>query len=89
MERVNREIKHRTRAIGAFPDGQSALMLVCARLRSFEASDWESKRYLNMVTYWKWAYKNRQTTKMLTTDRHQMVKLIYERILTLSIKGCS
>ena len=32
IERLNREIKRRTRAIGAFPDGQSALMLVCARL---------------------------------------------------------
>ena len=31
-ERVNREIKRRTKAIGAFPDGQSALMLVCAWL---------------------------------------------------------
>lgn len=31
-ERVNREIKRRTKAIGAFPDGQSALMLVCARV---------------------------------------------------------
>ena len=47
-ERVNREIKRRTKAIGAFPDGQSALMLVCARLRHVAASDWESKRYLNM-----------------------------------------
>ena len=33
IERLNREIKRRTKAIGAFPDGQSALMLVCARLR--------------------------------------------------------
>ena len=33
MERANREIKRRTRAIGAFPDGQSALTSVCARLR--------------------------------------------------------
>ena len=48
MERVNREIKRRTRAIGAFPDGQSALMLVCARLRHVEASDWGAKKYLNM-----------------------------------------
>lgn len=47
-ERVNREIKRRTKAIGAFPDGQSALMLVCARLRHVAASDWGSKRYLNM-----------------------------------------
>ena len=48
MERVNREIKRRTRAICAFPDGQSALMLVCARLRHVAASDWGMKRYLNM-----------------------------------------
>lgn len=47
-ERVNREIKRRTKAIGAFPDGQSALMLVCARLRHVAATDWGSKRYLNM-----------------------------------------
>lgn len=48
IERVNREIKRRTRAIGAFPDGQSALMLVCARLRHVAGSAWGSKRYLNM-----------------------------------------
>ena len=47
-ERVNREIKRRTKVIGAFPDGQSALMLVCARLRHVAATDWGSKRYLNM-----------------------------------------
>ena len=47
-ERVNREIKRRTKAIGAFPDGQSALMLVCARLRYVAASDWGTQRYLNM-----------------------------------------
>ena len=39
-ERVNREIRRRTRAIGAFPDGNSALMLVCARLRHVAASEW-------------------------------------------------
>ena len=48
IERLNREIKRRTKAIGAFPDGQSALMLVCARLRHVAASDWGTKRYLNM-----------------------------------------
>ena len=48
IERVNREIKRRTKAIGAFPDGQSALMLVCARLRHVAASTWGSKKYLNM-----------------------------------------
>ena len=48
LERVNRELKRRTRAIGAFPDGQSALMMVCARLRHVAASEWGTKRYMNM-----------------------------------------
>ena len=48
LERVNREIKRRTRAIGAFPDGNSALMLVCARLRHVAGSDWGIKCYMNM-----------------------------------------
>ena len=48
LERVNREIKRRTRAIGAFPDGNSALMLVCARLRHVAGSTWGEKRYMNM-----------------------------------------
>ena len=48
IERVNREIKRRTRAIGAFPDGNSALMLVCARLRHVASSSWGIKKYMNM-----------------------------------------
>jgi transposase-like protein len=48
IERLNRELRRRTRAVGAFPDGQSALMLVCARLRHIEQSDWGQKTYLNM-----------------------------------------
>ncbi len=48
IERLNREIRRRTKTVGAFPDGQSALMLVCAGLRHIEQSDWGSKTYLNM-----------------------------------------
>ena len=48
IERMNREIRHRTRVVGAFPDGNSALMLVCARLRYVAGKDWGSKRYLCM-----------------------------------------
>ena len=48
IERLNREIKRRTKAIGAFPDGQSALMLVCARLRHVASTQWGVKRYMNM-----------------------------------------
>lgn len=40
IERVNREIKRRTRVVGTFPDGESTLMLVCARLRYIASNDW-------------------------------------------------
>jgi transposase-like protein len=48
IERMNREIKRRTKVVGTFPDGNSALMLVCARLRHVAGTQWGSKRYLNM-----------------------------------------
>ena len=48
LERLNREIKRRTKVVGTFPDGESALMLVCARLRHVASHDWGAKRYLNM-----------------------------------------
>lgn len=48
LERLNREIKRRTKVVGTFPDGESALMLICARLRHVASSEWGSKRYLNM-----------------------------------------
>ena len=48
LERINREIKRRTKVVGTFPDGESALMLVCARLRHVASSEWGAKRYLNM-----------------------------------------
>lgn len=35
-------------ALRSFPDGESALMLVCARLRYVASKDWGTKRYLNM-----------------------------------------
>ena len=48
LERLNREIRRRTRVVGAFPDGQSALMLVAARLRHMATTHWGLRRYLNM-----------------------------------------
>ena len=48
IERMNREIRRRTRVVGTFPDGKSALMLVCARLRYVSGREWGSKRYLCM-----------------------------------------
>lgn len=49
IERLNREMKRRTKVIGAFPDGQSALMLVCARLRHVAEIQWGTRRYMNMA----------------------------------------
>ena len=46
LERIIREVRRRTRAVGAFPDGQSALMLVAARLRHIAATKWGTRRYL-------------------------------------------
>ena len=48
IERMNREIRRRTRVVGAFPDGNSALMLVCARLRHVAGTQWGCKKYVNM-----------------------------------------
>jgi putative transposase len=48
LERIMREIRRRTRVVGAFPDGRSALMLVAARLRHIAGTRWGAKRYLDM-----------------------------------------
>jgi transposase-like protein len=48
LERIMREIRRRTNVVGAFPDGNSALMLVAARLRHIAGTRWSTKRYLNM-----------------------------------------
>ena len=45
-----REIRRRTRVVGAFPDGHSALMLVAARLRHIASTKWGKRRYLAMET---------------------------------------
>jgi transposase-like protein len=47
LERIMREIRRRTRVVGSFPDGDSALMLVAARLRYIAGTKWGSKKYLN------------------------------------------
>ncbi len=48
LERIMREIRRRTRVVGAFPDGRSALMLVAARLRHIAGTRWGTKHYLDM-----------------------------------------
>jgi putative transposase len=48
MERLLREARRRTKVVGAFPDGHSALMLVAARLRHVSATTWGTRKYMNM-----------------------------------------
>ena len=48
IERLNQEIRRRARVVGTFPDGNSALMLVCARLRHVTGTQWGNKKYMNM-----------------------------------------
>jgi putative transposase len=48
LERIMREIRRRTRVVGAFPDGKSALSLAAARLRHIAGTRWSTKRYMNI-----------------------------------------
>jgi len=48
LERIMREIRRRTRVVGCFPDGESALMLAAGRVRHIAGSYWSQKKYLNM-----------------------------------------
>lgn len=48
IERINRESRRRMRVVGTFPDGNSALMLVKARLKYIVEHEWGKRRYLDM-----------------------------------------
>jgi transposase-like protein len=48
LERLLREVRRRTRVVGNFPDGNSAVMLVAARLRHVAGTKWGTHPYLDM-----------------------------------------
>jgi len=48
MERLLKEARRRTKVVGAFPDGNSALMLVAARLRHVSSTAWGTRKYMKM-----------------------------------------
>ena len=48
LERIMREIRRRTRVVGCFPDGNSALMLVGARLRHISSTKWGTRQYMDI-----------------------------------------
>ena len=47
IERLNKEIRRRTRVVGGFPDSNSALMLVCVRIRYVTSRSWSDRRYMD------------------------------------------
>ena len=44
-----KEIRRRTKVVGAFPDGESCLNLAAARLRHIAGSQWSTRKYMNMA----------------------------------------
>ena len=48
LERIMREIRRRTRVVGCFPDGNSAVLLVAARLRHIAGTRWGTKLYMKL-----------------------------------------
>ena len=48
IERINRKSRRRTRIVGTFPDGNSALILVTAGLKYIVEHEWGKRRYLDM-----------------------------------------
>ena len=48
LERIMKEIRRRTRVVGAFPDGQSCLNLAAARLRHIAGTAWSARCYMNI-----------------------------------------
>ncbi len=48
LERIMKEIRRRTRVVGSFPDGYSAMMLVGARLRHISTTKWGTRQYMDI-----------------------------------------
>jgi transposase-like protein len=43
LEGIKREIRRRTRVVGAFPDGKSLPNLAAARLRHIAGTEWSNR----------------------------------------------
>jgi transposase-like protein len=65
LERLNREIRRRTKVVGNFPDGESALMLVSARVRHVASTKWGKRAYMNMELLWEQDREQQQESAMI------------------------
>lgn len=66
LERIMREIRRRTRVVGSFPDGHSALMLATARLRHIAGTKWATRRYLTMTHLYELEAQQQRVKEMAT-----------------------
>ena len=87
IERLNREIRRRTRVVGTFPDGKSALMLAAARLKHVADSEWRSRRYLD-VSPLKEQSLNRADDFKRTRKGHRPASMPLNETHFLSYKPC-
>ena len=51
LERLMREICRRTRVVGNFTDGKSAMLLVAVRLRHIASTRWGAKKYMEIQAH--------------------------------------
>lgn len=81
--RINREIRRRTRVVGTFTDGNSALMLVTARLKYIVEHECGKRRYLDISKRGLDELKGKAEGQKRTGPR--TAKSICERILTVPV----
>ena len=62
MERLLKEIRRRSKVVGAFPDGKSALMLSAARLRHVSGTQWGTRKYMDMDLLFEADYSGREAS---------------------------
>ena len=75
IERLNREIRRRTRVVGTFPDGNFALMLVCARLRHVAGTQWGCKKYMNEYEALGGGFEHRLHYRLISFSRSLQIFL--------------
>jgi putative transposase len=79
LERIMREIRRRTRVVGNFPDGNSAVMLVAARLRHLSGTKWGTRGYLDMSHF----REARQLAEITSDEGNASITLTWQNsILT-------
>ena len=62
MERLLKEIRRRSKVVGEFPDGKSALMLSAARLRHVSGTQWGTRKYMDMDLLFEAAYSGHEAS---------------------------